>query len=455
MIPCHDDRPAVAADVYVRKMPLTSYFKSRRRGLLVLLLLFTLPLGVTTAGCNPFVHPPAVSENVEQAFRDGEAKKADALRAEKNGDKQDAIQRWGAVATYYGEAARKFANTANGIRAVEEEAAAMEKAGNKYGAQNALKSALRQYPASAFPTQRAQMEREYTDLVGRMDAENSQTVYYKIMDSLVRAFGNDPRISTVLAIFFIAVAVTLVVWPLRTKQYRSFKEMQRYQPELKKIQEKYKGEPQVLYQKQQEFFKEHGINQFAGCLPMLLQMPITLGMYQVILHYQYHFTQSHFLWINPAMGSVGATLPSPLTGTLAHNLSEPDLPLLIVYAISMFLQSKLMPTTPTTDPAVAEQQKMMAVTMPVMFFIMMLQWQPASAFVLYWFISNVLGLLQQWYIYRTMPSFPPLVLSGDGGPAGSGSPNGMGLISPAGGESVAKPMQANPKLVSPKNKRKK
>jgi YidC/Oxa1 family membrane protein insertase len=430
-------------------MPLTSYFKSRRRGLLILLLLLSLPLGVTTAGCNPFVRPPAVSDNVEQAFRDGETKKADAQQAEKNGDKQEAIQRWGAVASYYGEAARKFANTANGLRAVHEEAAAMEKAGNKYGAQNALKNALRQYPASAFAAQRPELEREYSDLVSRLDEENSQTVYYKIMDGLVRALGNDPRISTVLAIFFIAVAVTLIVWPLRTKQYRSFKEMQRFQPELKKIQEKYKGEPQVLYQKQQEFFKEHGINQFAGCLPMLLQMPITLGMYQVILHYQYHFTQSHFLWINPATGAFGATLPSPLTGTLARNLSEPDLPLLIVYAISMFLQSKLMPTTPTSDPAVAEQQKMMAVTMPLMFFVMMLQWQPASAFVLYWFISNVLGLLQQWYIYRTMPSLPPLVLSGDTGVAGGIAPDG------AGGNGAAKPMQANPKLVAPKAKRKK
>jgi YidC/Oxa1 family membrane protein insertase len=434
-------------------MPLTSYFKSRRPGLLILLLLLVLPLGVTTAGCNPFVRPPAVSDNAEQAFRDGEAKKADAEKAEKNGDRQVAIKRWGDVASYYAEVARKFANTENGLRAVKEQAAAMERAGNKFGAQNALKVALRQYSAAAFPALRPQLEQQYNDLVQRLDEENSQTVYYKIMDGLVRALGNDPRISTVLAIFVVAIAVTLIVWPMRTKQYRSFKEMQRYQPELKKIQDKYKGEPQVLYQKQQEFFKEHGINQFAGCLPMLLQLPITLGMYQVILHYQFHFRQATFLWINPASGNFGATLPPPLTGTMAHNLSEPDLPLLIVYAISMFLQSKLTPTTPTTDPAVAEQQKMMAVTMPLMFFVMMLQWQPASAFVLYWFISNVLGLLQQWYIYRTMPAMPPLVLSGDGG--GTMPSNGNTSLSPTGGDGVGKPMQANPKLVSPKNKRKK
>jgi len=431
-------------------MLLIHYFTSRRRGLFVLLLLLVLPLGAITAGCNPLARPPAVSDNAEQAFKEGEAKKADATQAEKNGDKQEAKQRWSTVAAYYGEAARKFSNTANGLRAVEEEAAAMEKAGNKYGAQTTLKNALRQYPATAFPEQRPQLEQTYSELVSRLDQENSQTPYYKVMDVLVRALGNDPRISTVLAIFLIAVVVTLVVWPLRARQYRSFKEMQRYQPELKKIQDKYKGDTQLLYQKQQEFFKEHGINQFAGCLPMLLQMPITIGMYQVILHYQFHFTQATFLWINQAFGNLGAKLPPPLTGSMAHNLSEPDLPLLIVYAISMFLQSKLMPTTPSTDPAVAEQQKMMTITMPIMFFVMMLQWQPASAFVLYWFISNVLGLLQQWYIYRTMPPMPPLVLAGEGG-----GPTGPSLDGSGNNGAAAKPMQANPKLVSPKSKRKK
>jgi YidC/Oxa1 family membrane protein insertase len=252
-------------------------------------------------------------------------------------------------------------------------------------------------------------------------------------------------------VFFIAIAVTLLVWPLRVKQYRSFKELQRYQPELQRIQQKYKGDPQTAMLKQQEFYKEHGINQFAGCMPMLLQMPITLFMYQVIMYYQFHFTASTFLWINPGSHAGSLQLPPPLTGQVGANLGEHDLPLLIVYAISMYLTTKLMPTTPATDPQMAEQQKMMTITMPIIFFVMMLQWQPASAFVLYWLVSNILGLGQQWAIYRTLPSHPPLIVvnKDEDGDAGKNGVSGSGETA------ETKALTANPKLVSPKNKKKK
>jgi membrane protein insertase Oxa1/YidC/SpoIIIJ len=117
----------------------------------------------------------------------------------------------------------------------------------------------------------------------------------------------------------------------------------------------------------------------------------------------------------------------------------------------MYLTTKLMPTQPATDPAQAEQQKMMAITMPIVFFIMMLQWQPASAFVLYWLVSNILGLGQQWVIYRMLPTPPPLIIvNKDGDAAGKNGADGNGADS--GGE---KPLTANPKLVSPKNRKKK
>jgi len=236
-----------------------------------------------------------------------------------------------------------------------------------------------------------------------------------------------------------------VVWPLRARQYRSAKEMQRYQPELKKIQQKYKDDPQLAMAKQQAFYKEHGINQFAGCLPVLLQAPVTLAMYQVILHYQFHFSQTTFLWMNPEAARASTQFPAPFTHAIAHNLGEHDLFLLVIYAISMYLQTKLMPTTPTMDPQQIEQQKIMSIMMPMTFFVMMLQWQPASAFVLYWFISNVLGLIQQAIIYKTLPPVEPFV------PKTSIDD----MVTVSGEGDAPKPMVANPKLVSPKNKRKK
>jgi YidC/Oxa1 family membrane protein insertase len=418
----------------------------RRAGIFALLLLLFLPLSMT-AGCNPFAQPPAVSENVEQAFKDGEAKKSDAEQAAKFNDKTEATERWNKAATYYGAVANKFKGSENGLRAVIEQVNALDKgANNKQLALQTIKNALRAYTPATAPTTYPQAQQVYSDVVRRMDEENSQTFQYKAMDWLVRLFGNDPKVSPVIAVFFIAFAVTGILWPFRRWQYRSFKEMARYQPQLMELQKKYKSEPQVLMQKQQEFYKEHGINPYAGCIPMLLQMPVTIIMYQVIMYYQFHFTQASFLWINPSGHAASLNLPAPLTGMVGANLGESDLPLLIVYAISMFLTTKLMPTQPTTDPMQAEQQKMMAITMPIVFFFMMLQWQPASAFVLYWLVSNVLGLGQQWAIYRTLPSHPPLeVKSLDGDNANAGTADA----------DSGKALAANPKLIAPKNKKKK
>ena len=426
----------------------------RRAILPAFLLLLLLPLGVLTAGCNPFAPQVAVADNVEQAFKDGDIKKSDALKATEAKDVTAAKEKWNGIAAYYGAVANKFPGTENALKATMEQASALDKGtNNKQAAYTVLHGALRKYSSTSFPQLRPQLDTQYNDLVQRLDEDNSKTFAFKVMDTLVRALGNNPNVSPVLAIFAIALSVTLILWPLRYRQFRGFREMQRYQPQLKKIQERYKADPQLAMQKQQEFYKEHGINQFAGCLPIILQLPITIYMYQVVLHYQFHFTQAHFLWINQSSGALGATLPPPFTNMLARHLGENDLPLLVLYAVSMFLSSKLTPTQPTTDPAQMEQQKMMAITMPLMFFVMMLQWQPAGAFVLYWFLSNVFGLIQQWFIYRSLPAVTPFEAKGSFADLNDG---GAGI----GGAAVAaagptKPLEANPRLVSPKNRRKK
>lgn len=436
---------------------------TRRAFLPAFLLLLLVPLGVMTAGCNPFAPSVAVSDSVEQALKDGETKKAEAKKTASAGSVTAAKEQWNTIAAYYGAVASKFPGTENSVKATMEQAGALDKgADNKQAAYTVLHAALRKYSAAAFPKLRPQLDTQYNDLVKRLDEDNSKTFAYKVMDTLVRALGNDPRWSPVVAIVVVALGVTLILWPLRYKQFRGFREMQRYQPQLKKIQEKYKGDQQMLMQKSNEFYKEHGINQFSGCLPLLLQLPVTIYMYQVVLHYQFHFTKAHFLWINQASGDYGASLPPPLTNMLAHHLGEADLVLLLLYAASMYLSSKFQPTQPTADPAVAEQQKMMAITMPIFFFIMMLQWQPAGAFVLYWFLSNVFGLTQQWLIYRSLPTVTPFIAKGafadlnDGAAGTNGAAtNGAATPATAGANGLGKPLEANPKLVSPKNRRKK
>lgn len=411
----------------------------------VFVLLFLLAGGLPLAlgGC-AFAPQIDVPGNAAQALAEGQAKEKAANAKAAANDQSEADRLRNDAAAYYGAVARKFAGTENGLRALIAQARLYEAAKNFPLAQNTYRDALRQYPPGAFPALHREAQGRYDALVARMDRDNAKTPYYQAMDALVRLVGG----SHVLAIFIISIGVTLALWPLRAKQYRSMKEMQRHAPELKKIQEKYKGDKALQQEKVMEFYREHGFNPMAGCLPMLAQAPVLMLLYQVILHYQFQFAKSYFLWINPTTAAASANWPNPLTGAVARNLGEQDLPLLLVYALSMYFQTKL---TPASDPAQAEQQKVMAVVMPAMFFVMMLQWHLPSAFVLYWFLSNVFAVAQQWWITRNihLPPLPPAVDA-----LGNGAvPPGDGPSPSNGSGAPAKPLAPNQKLISPKNRK--
>ena len=426
-----------------------------RRTLWVALFLLLLVPFFTVGGCG-FTPPPPVPDTIEKAWEEGETRKAAAEAAAKAGDTRNSHELWNTTAAYYGAVATKHDRTDNGLKATLEQVKAQElgQPDNPAIAQMTLKTALKKYNEISAPTTFTQAKAEYDALIQRIDQKNSQTIHYKLMDGLVKAFGNNPKISPILAVLAVAVIVTVVLWPLRVKQYKSMKEMQRYMPELQKIMDRHKSDPQTAMQKRQAFLKEHGVNEYAGCLPMLLQLPVTYFMYMVILNYQFKFNQTSFFWINPTLADMSAKWPWPFAHAIAPNLGEPDLLLLVIYAISMYLQTKLMPTSTPTDPVQAEQQRMMTVTMPIVFFVMMLQWQIASAFVLYWFASNVLGLAQQAIIYKSLPQLPPLVINSD---SGTDSTNGSGPatagVSGDDGSDTKKSMSANRRIVSSKTRR--
>lgn len=423
------------------------------RSLLLLLfaLLLLLPLGGAGCGTPGGLFGPHVdvSANPQTALEDGKKKESAAQAAATANNPGEATRLWTDAATYYGAVASKYSGTETGLQAVltqggiDENQLKDEKSLN--AAHVLYRTALTQYPEqSVNPALRQQLVDANERAMRELDDVNARKPGYKVMDFLVHLLGNDPKTSPIIAIFLIAIFITVVLWPLRVAQYKQAKEMQRFQPEIKKLQEKYKDDPMLLQEKMREFQKEHGFNPFAGCLPALIQLPVTYGMYAVILNYQFHFRPCTFLWINPANGDAATHWPPPLTGAIGHNMSEMDMILLVIYGVSMFLQTRFS-LQATTDPQQAEQQKSMAVTMPAIFFIMMLQWKPASAFILYWFLSNLLAIGQQWWIYRTLPTPPPLVIGG----------GGNGAKSAADDATATKPLAANPKLVSPKNRRKK
>lgn len=193
--------------------------------------------------------------------------------------------------------------------------------------------------------------------------------------------------SYALGIILLTLAVRALLIPLTVKQIRSMTAMQKLAPEQKKIQQKYKqlqqkakdrSEVQQLRlqmnQEVQQLFRQHGVNPLGGCLPLLLQIPFFYAFYTVLV-VAIELRHASWLWI--------------------PDLSVKDqiyvLP--VVMTVTMYISTKMTPMT-MTDPM---QQKMMSL-MPVLFGVLFLT--VSAGLVLYWMVSNLVGIGQQYWINR-------------------------------------------------------
>ncbi|GIV15612.1 MAG: hypothetical protein KatS3mg022_1047 [Armatimonadota bacterium] len=232
-------------------------------------------------------------------------------------------------------------------------------------------------------------------MLRRIDERNRNHPAYRFWDILVALTGRQPWLSYWVAIVLFTLIVMALLTPLRLAWFRSFREMKKLEPEVKRLRERYKG--QELNEKIMELYKQHKVNPAAGCLPMLIQMPILIYLYYTIRLYEYQFSKGYFLWINPWMAE-------KFPGIVGANLGQHDLPLLILYAISLYITQRL---TPVSDPAQAEQMKMTSLFMTVFMLYMMYSWHFPSAFVLYWFLSNILMTVQQLRYMKLEPVTTP------------------------------------------------
>jgi YidC/Oxa1 family membrane protein insertase len=220
------------------------------------------------------------------------------------------------------------------------------------------------------------------------------------------------------AIVILTMLISIVTFPLKLKSIRSAQEMQRVQPLVKSIQDKYKqykfNDPrkQKMNEEMMKLYKEHGINPLGGCLPMLLQLPFLYGFYRVL---DLSIELRHAPWIGCVQD---LSLPDH-----CHLLGIPVPILPTVMIITMFILQRMTPVA-TADPA---QQRMMMI-MPLFFGIMFYNF--ASGLVLYWLTSNVIGIAQQWILNRTLPPpvkpIPPPAARKRSGP-GQPSPKPVGV----------------------------
>lgn len=225
-------------------------------------------------------------------------------------------------------------------------------------------------------------------LLRRIDERNRTHPAYRLWDILVALTGRQPWLSYWVAIVLFTLLVMALLTPLRLAWFRSLQEMKKLEPEVRRLRERYKG--QELNEKMMELYRQHKVNPAAGCLPMLIQIPILIYLYYAIRLYEYQFGKGYFLWINP-------WLAERFPGIVGASLGEHDLPLLILYAISLYVTQRL---TPVSDPAQAEQMKFTSLFMTIFMMYMMYLWRFPSAFVLYWFLSNILMTAQQLYYMR-------------------------------------------------------
>ncbi|MFQ5863742.1 MAG: membrane protein insertase YidC [bacterium] len=188
-----------------------------------------------------------------------------------------------------------------------------------------------------------------------------------------------PNYGWVIVVF--SILIKLVLYPLTRKSYKSMKEMQALQPEMQKLNEKYKNEPQKKQQELMKLYKEHGVNPLGGCIPMLLQMPLLIALFNVFRS-TIQLRGAHFIWWIQDLSrpDTVATLPFslPLYGNLVNILP-------LFMGITMFVQQKIS----MKDP----KQKAMIYFMPV-FFTLLFNSFP-SGLNLYYALFNLFSIFQE------------------------------------------------------------
>ncbi len=224
-----------------------------------------------------------------------------------------------------------------------------------------------------------------------------------------------------VAIILLTIFIRLILYPLMQKQMVSMREMQKIQPLMKAVQEKYKNDKERLNKELMALYKEHKVNPMGGCLPLLIQMPILILLFQTLRVFKYHIPNTEiidggFLWIanqynvmenGELVAKAGLALSERLITLPGSGIFGIEyigiLPFLV--GVTMYIQQKMTSTGGTAagkDGGSSQQtQKMMTIMMPLM--IGFMSFSLPSGLTLYWFTSTLLGIGQQYLINKKAP----------------------------------------------------
>lgn len=221
----------------------------------------------------------------------------------------------------------------------------------------------------------------------------NEVIYRPILNTLVLLYNIIPGHDVGLAIIVVTFLIRLILAPFMHKSLKSQQMMNALQPKLNDVREKHKGDKEQQAKAIMGLYKEHKINPLASCLPLIIQLPILIALYQVLakalkgnLEGLYHFIHNPGL-LNPKMFGI-------------IDLSQPNFLFAIAAGLAQFWQSKMMTAsnTPSTDPTAKMMNVQVTYILPLI--SVFIAWRLPAGLPLYWTVTTLLLVAQQKYISK-------------------------------------------------------
>jgi YidC/Oxa1 family membrane protein insertase len=235
-----------------------------------------------------------------------------------------------------------------------------------------------------------------------------------VAEAILKFWHDDVGLSWGGAIIGLTVVVRLAILPLTFKQVRSMQELQRLQPEMKRLQERYKDDRQRLNQEMMKLYQEHKVNPLGSCLPILLQLPFFISLFYLLRGDEFQQDikgEESFLFID--------NLAEPATGgTLVV--------LIVLYVVTQLISGLV--STVTADPT----QRRIMLALPFVFVIFIINFN--AGLIVYWITTNCWTIGQQLLVRKLFPKPPPIEAKPD---AGSKPARGKPPPKPAAAAAVA------------------
>lgn len=235
-----------------------------------------------------------------------------------------------------------------------------------------------------------------------LGSSTTQLIYFGKFDSISKFLlfllktSQKVTHSLGVSIIIVSILIYVVFFPVSFKSMISMRKMQALQPKIEELKVKHKDNPQKMNVELMELYRREKVNPLGGCLPMLLQIPVFFALYQLLMRL-ISLKCTSFLWIKDLSEPDRLAIFKNHLPVIGNELNI--LPLLMGGV--MFLQQKLtMPKADTTSQA-AEQQKIMAIVMPILFGVLF--YKMPSGLVIYWFTNSLLMFAFQWKISKISP----------------------------------------------------